>query len=78
MTQKREAIHVWHRKVQQDEFRGVLGEGVQSVAAVGCDNDGMTGPGQQSPQDLAAVVLFLASDAARAIHGAALPVTGLS
>jgi NAD(P)-dependent dehydrogenase (short-subunit alcohol dehydrogenase family) len=31
-----------------------------------------------APQDLAAVVLFLASDAARAIHGAALPVTGLS
>jgi NAD(P)-dependent dehydrogenase (short-subunit alcohol dehydrogenase family) len=31
-----------------------------------------------APQDLAAVMLFLASDAARAIHGAALPVTGLS
>jgi len=31
-----------------------------------------------APQDLAAVVLFLASDAARAIHGAAIPVTGLS
>ena len=31
-----------------------------------------------APQDLAQVVLFLASDAARAIHGAALPVTGLS
>ena len=31
-----------------------------------------------APQDLAAVVLFLASDAARAIHGAALPVSGLS
>jgi len=31
-----------------------------------------------APQDLAAVVLFLASDSARAIHGAALPVTGLS
>ena len=31
-----------------------------------------------APQDLARVVLFLASDAARAIHGAALPVTGLS
>ena len=29
-------------------------------------------------QDLARVILFLASDAARAIHGAALPVTGLS
>jgi NAD(P)-dependent dehydrogenase (short-subunit alcohol dehydrogenase family) len=31
-----------------------------------------------APQDLAAVILFLASDEARAIHGAALPVTGLS
>jgi NAD(P)-dependent dehydrogenase (short-subunit alcohol dehydrogenase family) len=31
-----------------------------------------------APQDLAQVVFFLASDAARAIHGAAVPVTGLS
>ena len=31
-----------------------------------------------APQDLAKVIVFLASDAARAIHGAALPVTGLS
>ena len=31
-----------------------------------------------SPQALAEVIVFLASDAARAIHGAALPVTGLS
>jgi len=31
-----------------------------------------------APQDLAKVVVFLASDDARAIHGAALPVTGLS
>jgi NAD(P)-dependent dehydrogenase (short-subunit alcohol dehydrogenase family) len=31
-----------------------------------------------APADLAQVVVFLASDAARAIHGAAIPVTGLS
>jgi NAD(P)-dependent dehydrogenase (short-subunit alcohol dehydrogenase family) len=31
-----------------------------------------------APKDLAQVIVFLACDAARAIHGAALPVTGLS
>ncbi|HET7096421.1 MAG TPA: SDR family NAD(P)-dependent oxidoreductase [Casimicrobiaceae bacterium] len=31
-----------------------------------------------APADLANVIVFLASDEARAIHGAALPVTGLS
>ncbi len=31
-----------------------------------------------APRDLAQAIVFLASDAARAIHGAALPVTGLS
>jgi len=31
-----------------------------------------------APQDLAQIIAFLASDGARAIHGAALPVTGLS
>jgi len=36
-------------------------------------------PGQWvAPADLAEVLVFLASDAARAVHGAALPVTGLS
>ncbi len=31
-----------------------------------------------APQDLASVIVFLASDGARAVHGAALPVTALS
>lgn len=31
-----------------------------------------------SPQDLASVICFLASDGARAVHGALLPVRGLS
>jgi NAD(P)-dependent dehydrogenase (short-subunit alcohol dehydrogenase family) len=31
-----------------------------------------------APEDLASTILFLASDGARAIHGAALPVTALS
>jgi len=31
-----------------------------------------------APEDLAKVIVFLASESARAIHGAALPVTGLS
>jgi NAD(P)-dependent dehydrogenase (short-subunit alcohol dehydrogenase family) len=31
-----------------------------------------------APADLAQAIVFLASPAARAIHGAALPVTGLS
>jgi NAD(P)-dependent dehydrogenase (short-subunit alcohol dehydrogenase family) len=31
-----------------------------------------------APQDLAQAIVFLASDRARAIHGAALPITGLS
>ncbi|CAM3337821.1 SDR family NAD(P)-dependent oxidoreductase [Polaromonas hydrogenivorans] len=30
-----------------------------------------------APKDLASVIVFLASNAARAVHGAALPVTGL-
>jgi NAD(P)-dependent dehydrogenase (short-subunit alcohol dehydrogenase family) len=31
-----------------------------------------------APQDLARTIAYLASDDARAVHGAALPVTGLS
>jgi NAD(P)-dependent dehydrogenase (short-subunit alcohol dehydrogenase family) len=31
-----------------------------------------------APQDLASVIVFLASDGARAMHGAAVPVTALS
>jgi NAD(P)-dependent dehydrogenase (short-subunit alcohol dehydrogenase family) len=31
-----------------------------------------------APQDLASIILFLASDASRALHGAAIPVTALS
>ncbi len=31
-----------------------------------------------APRDLANVIVFLCSEEARAIHGAALPVTGLS
>jgi NAD(P)-dependent dehydrogenase (short-subunit alcohol dehydrogenase family) len=31
-----------------------------------------------APADLANVIVFLASEEARAVHGAAIPVTGLS
>jgi NAD(P)-dependent dehydrogenase (short-subunit alcohol dehydrogenase family) len=31
-----------------------------------------------SPQSLAEVIFFLASDASRAVHGAAIPVVGLA